>query len=436
MILPRQNSRSVKEGGGGDGSRWIRDAGGVWLAPATGMLQWLDRTLGVNREVLALSLARLGDSIGNSILIVVIPLYVARLPSNLLHLRQALLVGILLSVYGFVNSATQPVAGLLVDRLGHRRGFIQGGLLMMAAATAVMVWAGRYLHLLGLRALQGVGFGLTLPASLSILKRSTKQETRGSAMGFFTTSRMVGFSIGPLLGGFLQTRFGFAPTFLTGAGCIALAMVCVQIWVEEPEIEPAEAEARSGGRFALFDRSLLSGELLTLAAGTFIMATTIAMMSAVEKQMNARLEQTALGFGIAFSALTVTRLLTQVPFGKLSDRIGRRPLIVGGLLLLAPSTALLGLTRTTLQLTGARLLQGVASAAIAAPGFALAADISKTGGEGRQMSILTMGFALGIAAGPLLAGLLARWWLDLPFLVGGALALLVAWATLRYVRKA
>ena len=400
------------------------------------MLDWLDRHLGVNGEVLALSLARLGDGVGNSILIVVIPLYVARLPSSWLHLRQSLLIGILLSVYGFVNSATQPVAGLLVDRLGHRKRFIQGGLLLMAVATASMVWAGRYLHLLGLRALQGVGFAFTLPASLSILKRSTVRESRGSAMGFFTTARMVGFSIGPLLGGFLQVRFGFAAAFLTGAAFIVLAMWCVQAWVVEPPAAEVTAAAAGGGPSGLFDRSLLTGELLTLAAGTFVMATTIAMMSAVENQMNRRLEQTALGFGVAFSALTVTRLLTQVPLGKLSDRIGRRPLIVAGLLLLAPATALLGITHTTLELTGARLLQGVASAAIAAPGFALAADVSRAGGEGRQMSILTMGFALGIAAGPLIAGLLAHWWLELPFLVGGGMSLLVAWATLRMVRRA
>jgi len=49
----------------------------------------------------------------------------------------------------------------------------------------------------------------------------------------------------------------------------------------------------------------------------------------------------------------------------------------------------------------------------------LAADLAKPGGEGRQMSIITMGFGLGIALGPLIAGLLAVFDFDLPFVIVG-----------------
>jgi MFS family permease len=53
----------------------------------------------------------------------------------------------------------------------------------------------------------------------------------------------------------------------------------------------------------------------------------------------------------------------------------------------------------------------------------LAADLSKAGGEGRQMSIITMGFGLGIAVGPLITGVLAVYSFSLPFLVAGVLTL-------------
>jgi MFS family permease len=79
------------------------------------------------------------------------------------------------------------------------------------------------------------------------------------------------------------------------------------------------------------------------------------------------------------------------------------------------------------------VFQGVASAAIAAPAFAVAADLAKEGGEGRQMSIVTMGFGLGVALGPLIAGLLAIISFPLPFIVGGLLSLLGAWVIWRYV---
>ncbi|MEZ5332831.1 MAG: MFS transporter [Thermoanaerobaculia bacterium] len=395
------------------------------------MIHWLEERLGVTREVLALSLARLGDGIGNSILIVVIPLYVAKLPSLWLDLPEETLVGFLIGLYGLVNTATQPLAGAALDRWSRHKASIQGGLALMAASTLALLFAERYLHLVILRSLQGVGFALTLPASLAILKSATRRESRGGAMGFFTTFRMVGFSIGPLLGGFLQARYGFAAAFWAGTASIVAAMACVQLWVEEPEAAPPAATA---GR--IFDRELLTAELLALAGATFVMAMGISMMSAVENEMNLRLHQTALGFGVAFSALTVTRILSQVPLGRLSDRVGRRPVVIAGLLFMAPATALLGFAGSTLQLAGVRLFQGLGSAAIAAPAFALAVDVSRRGGEGRQLSLLTMGFGLGIAAGPLLAGLLAPIRFELPFVAGGLLCLAAAWLVRRAVRDA
>jgi MFS family permease len=94
---------------------------------------------------------------------------------------------------------------------------------------------------------------------------------------------------------------------------------------------------------------------------------------------------------------------------------------------------LLGEAASTLQLTGLRVFQGVASAAVAAPAFALAGDLSTAGGEGRQMSIITSGFGLGIAVGPLIAGILAVSSFELPFLVGGLMSLVGAWVVCRYV---
>jgi MFS family permease len=129
----------------------------------------------------------------------------------------------------------------------------------------------------------------------------------------------------------------------------------------------------------------------------------------------------------------ITRILIQIPLGRVSDRLGRRPLIIVGLILMAVATAPMGLIKTTGELVGLRVLQGVASACIAAPVFALAGDLSSSGGEGRQMSIVTMGFGLGIALGTLSAGLLAVYSLVLPFYLGAGLSLLAAWVIYRNV---
>lgn len=389
----------------------------------------VSRRLGLNRTVMALSFARFADAIGNSILIVVIPLYVAKLPGP--NLPESFLVGLLLSAYGIIFTLAQPLTGSISDRLGRRKVFIQAGLLLMTVSTLAYIVAGRFLSLVVIRMLQGIGVAFTVPASLAVMAEASQRSTRGGSMGFYSMFRMAGFALGPLIGGLLQVHAGFDAAFLVGGGLLILGMLMVHFWVKEPD--PPKRSEMAAASFVFFDRKLLSGGLIFLGLSMFMMSSAFSMMSALENEFNSRLQQTAVGFGIAFSALTASRFLFQLPFGRLSDRIGRRPLIVWGLVLMAPATALLGLVTSTMQLTGVRVFQGFASSMIAAPAFALAGDISQAGGEGRQMSILAMGFGTGIAVGPLIAGSLATLQFELPFLVAGAMSLLGAWLVHRYV---
>jgi MFS family permease len=209
-----------------------------------------------------------------------------------------------------------------------------------------------------------------------------------------------------------------------------LAMVLVRVLVKE---QPVDVSANRAKPLRIFNPEVFSTAMVSLGVAMFFMASAFSMMTTLENEFNARLNETALGFGIAFSALTFSRLVFQIPLGRLSDRIGRKPLLITGLIAMAPATAMLGLATSTLQLTGMRVFQGLASAAIAAPGFALAGDLSRVGGEGQQMSLMSMGFGFGIAIGPLLAGILAVHSFELPFFIGGLACLVGAWIVRRNV---
>ncbi len=384
---------------------------------------------GINQVVASLSFARMADAMGNSILVVIIPLYVAELAHSDSRIPESVLVGILISAYGLVFTFSQPFTASLSDRLSKRKVFIQGGLLIMALGTYAFSLATTVSQLLVIRVVQGLAVALTVPASLAVMSSASDRQSRGGSMGFYSTLRMVGFATGPALGGFLQVRYGFETSFLTGATLVLLSTILVQIFVKDPEPKRIEA----GERYRILDRRLLGGGIILLGLATFFMASAYSMMIALENEFNARLQQTALGFGLAYSALTVSRLIFQLPLGRLSDFVGRKPMIVSGLILMAPATFALGLVTSTWQLTGVRAVQGIASAAIASPAFALAGDLSKHGGEGQQMSVLSMGFGLGIAIGPLIAGSLATIRFELPFLVGGLLTLVGAWVVRSFV---
>lgn len=166
----------------------------------------------------------MGDAVGNSILFIIIPLYVAKLPAPSFPIPESVRVGLLIALYGLVNSALQPFMGAASDRMGRKKILIQAGLFLMALSTLGYVVANRFADLPVLRSVQGVGVALSIPASMALMTAATRKETRGGAMGAYSTFRMVGFAAGPLLGGFLYDHYGFNPAFYAGCGFIMLGV--------------------------------------------------------------------------------------------------------------------------------------------------------------------------------------------------------------------
>ena len=388
------------------------------------------KSIGLNRAVLALSVARMADAMGNSILFIVIPLFVAKIPHVYFHMPLPVMVGVLLASYGLVNSIAQPFTGALSDHLGKRKILIISGLGVISLATLAFVFASSFLDLFLLRTLQGIGVAMTIPASMALMAVITQKETRGGSMGIYSTLRMVGFATGPLIGGYLKVHFGFNTAFYAGAGLLIVAMLLVYFWVKDV---PVPEEAKSSRKFKIIDTSILDSGIVSAAIATFIMASSFSMVTTLENEFNARLQINAFDFSIAFSVLIIGRLLFQIPLGRLSDFIGRKPIIILGMILMAPATALLGESGSFYHFILLRIFQGIAAAGVAAPAFAVAGDLASTGGEGRQMSIITMGFGLGLAIGPLLAGLLAVVFFELPFLTVGFLSLVGAWVVYHYM---
>jgi MFS family permease len=402
-----------------------------WTPSLAGVLEKGRRLLGMNRTILALSFARMADGIGNSILFVIIPLYVAAIPDELLPLPVPLLVAVLISVYGLANAALQPFTARLTDRVGRYKLIIQAGLVLLSLTTFAFIFASRYLDVLVLRIIQGVGLALEIPATMALLAMASRRETRGAAMGLYTTLRMLGLAIGPVIGGFLHVHFGNRAAFIGGAVILFLAIGAVQFGVKRQPVRvlPKPRERKHGA---------MTAGLFSAALATFLMAVAFTLVTTLENEFNRRLDINALGFSFAFSALMVSRLLFQVPMGHFSDRRGRKPFVLSGLLLLAVTTGLLGEVASLFQFISLRFLQGIAAAAIVAPAIAYAGDVTQegeSGQEGRQMSTVTIGFGLGIAVGPLLAGLLALVSFEMPFLITGLLCLVGAWVVGRWMTE-
>lgn len=116
--------------------------------------------------------------------------------------------------------------------------------------------------------------------------------------------------------------------------------------------------------------------------------------------------QTPLLIGLAIGAYGLTQAIFQIPFGLLSDRIGRKPVILAGLLLFALGSVVAANSSSIYGVIVGRLLQG--SGAIAAAVMALAADLSREEHRTKTMAIIGMSiglsFALAMVLGPLITG--------------------------------
>jgi MFS family permease len=389
----------------------------------------------MDRRVLALAVARMADALGNSFLIIVLPLYVAsgQVEGDTFGLPTSAVAGLVLALFGIASSLTQPFAGRLSDRLGQRKSFVVVGLVAFCFINVALAWASSYVMLFGLRIAQGIAAALSITASIALVNEVSDGGTRGRNMGLYNAFRLVGFGSGPLAASLLVEAgpfpvpwraapvTGFEASFYVAAGGALVSTVLVLLLVRDPE-ETQPTEDRLALAVWHPTRAWRLDPIFALGLITLVMATCFAMLSAIEPEVNARLDQTPFLFAVEFVALIAALAIVQPFVGRASDRYGRRRFIILGLIGLVPTTLAQGLVDTPTQMIVARALQGIAGAGIFAPALALAGDLAKKGQSGAQLSVLTISFGLGIACGQLLAGSLLPLGFVVPFAVGAVLA--------------
>lgn len=141
----------------------------------------------------------------------------------------------------------------------------------------------------------------------------------------------------------------------------------------------------------------------------------------------------ALSLGIFMSSYSIMQFFFAPYWGRLSDRIGRRPVILIGLTGYGLTFLLFGMVNNLYLLIGIRALSGMVSSATIPTAMAYLTDITEGADRSKGMGMVGAAMGLGMIFGPAIGGWLGHYSFSLPFFVAGGLALLLLPFTLAFL---
>ena len=380
----------------------------------------------------------------------------------------------IVTAYALTFAAMMITGGKLADMYGRRRIFV-AGLVVFTLSSLACGFAPNAGFLIGARAVQGAGAALMNPATLSIITATFPPKQRGQAIGIWAGVSALALAIGPLVGGLITENLNWNWIFFVNVPVGALGIVASQIFIRESRDTSHEQRLDLPGlltsgtgllalSYALIEgnaRGWTSGEILGFFAaavvllvafvllehrqrlpmldlslfriGAFAGANIVAMMVSlamfgvfffVSLYIQNILGYSATQAGAMFLPMTILIILVAPIAGRLSDRVGSRWLMGGGMTLLGISLLLyqrVSIHSDFWTLLPAMLVGGVGMASTMSPMTSAAmgsVPIDKAGvGSGVLNSFRQVGGALGIA---LMGAILASYLHHSPRTLAGA----------------
>ena len=311
-----------------------------------------------------------------------------------------------ITAFALMRLCAAPASGLLVQRLGERRIYLTG-LVIVAVSTGACAFAQTYWQLLVFRSLGGFGSAMFTVSSLGLMIRISPSDARGRVAGLFSSAFLVGSVGGPVLGS-LTVGLGLsAPFVIYGVALlIAVAVVFFRLRHSSLAAPDVETEPVISVRTALRNRAYRAALLSNFATGWTAFGLRIALVPLYVVEVLGRGAGMA---GLALATFAIGNVSAVIPSGYLSDRIGRRKLMICGLTVSALTTALVGFTDSLPLFLAAAYVTGAATGMFISPQQAAVADIigSKSRG-GTAVATFQMMSDFGAILGSLAVGQIAE----------------------------
>ena len=393
--------------------------------------------------------------VGYGLILPVLPFFIERLAlsKDATSAEASFQVGALTGIFALMQFFCAPIWGKWSDQLGRRPLFLMG----LCGFSFSMVLFGLGTNLMMLytaRIIGGVLSAALLPTANAYVTDITSQKERGRGMAWLGSAVGLGIVVGPALGAFLSRRDlhltyrfwhfaidGFSVPFFGGALLSILAIIGAILWLPEPNKQPLGElpieqtrredvpKLNSTGRFIpgwlrpFLVLALLTQFGLSAFEGTFAIHAKEVMQFGISE-----MGWVFLVCGFVMSAAQGTVV------SRLIERLGERPLLPPGFALMGVGLAML---MTTRSMSFILLYVALFAFGVALINPSLSSLVSKGAGNrpGAVLGQLTAANSLGLAGGPVIAGLLLAWDVHAPYLLTALLlaatASYTAMATLR-----
>ncbi len=164
--------------------------------------------------------------------------------------------------------------------------------------------------------------------------------------------------------------------------------------------------------------------ILVLAVANVIFTLGFGIIIPVLPYYSRNLGANAFYLGLLMASFSLMQFIFAPYWGRLSDRIGRKPVLAIGLVGFGISFIIFGLSTQLWMLFISRIVGGILSAGIFPASFALIADVTEPGERGKIMGWMGAASGLGIIIGPALCGVFVPFGMSMPFFVAGAIAII------------
>ncbi|MEX5218661.1 MAG: MFS transporter [Nitrospira sp.] len=316
-------------------------------------------------------------------------------------------IGLIVSVSTLTGVFLKLPSGALSDIYG-RRLLLHVGVVAFGLPPFVYPFVSDLNVLTGLRFVHGLATAIFAPSALATVAELYK-ERRGAALGTYTACTQSGALLGPFIGGWLVYTSGFSSAFVTAGlfGCLGLILFFTlrlkppPLDVKEKSLSAVLADMWKGFAAVARNRKVLitsSTDAAKMIANGALMA--FLPLYGVSVGLNPG------EIGLLFSIQAITSFLSKPVMGRVSDRMGRQPLILLGLMICAGTFVLIAQVASFPLLLLLASGFGFGEAVVSSSSSALVADSSEFKRLGAGMGMQGTIMDIGHASGPLLAGVL------------------------------